>query len=436
MTLRSIARRQESVLLAFSVLLALFAPATVESGSPITEFPLSKIHSFPNAIAAGPDGNVWFCEGGSGKIGRATPDGLISEFSTSLAPVGITSGPDGNLWYVAVDEEFGGSLIGRLTPDGQRTEFSVFQGNLSGGIVAGPDGNLWFTQVGSTNSIGRITPAGVINTFPILGNAQHWQTSIALGPDGNLWFAEPGSRRIGRMSTVGETEEFEIPVGWGPFTIVAGPDGNLWFTGTNGIGRITTSGEVAVFPVAADALAVGPDGNLWFADSSGNRVGRLSIAFGKVVPDAIVAMPTANAGNFWIAAGPDGNVWFTESKGNAIGRIDLSAVCAPGTLCLGGRFEVSAAWEGGGSSGAGMPVSLTDRTGAFWFFQPSNLEVFIKILDSCAGTGSFNVYVNGLTHAGVTLTVTDKQTGASRSFVNPGGAAFSLLFDGSTFSCP
>lgn len=79
---------------------------------------------------------------------------------------------------------------------------------------------------------------------------------------------------------------------------------------------------------------------------------------------------------------------------------------------------------------------MTANTGYFWFFAPSNVEVFVKILDTCRESGKFSVYVNGLTHLGVTITVTDTQTGTSKTFVNPEGAPFSLLFDGETFACP
>jgi streptogramin lyase len=53
------------------------AAATPAVGS-ITEFSL-PFGSAPFGITAGPDGNLWFTE--SGKIGRITPSGTITEFS-------------------------------------------------------------------------------------------------------------------------------------------------------------------------------------------------------------------------------------------------------------------------------------------------------------------------------------------------------------------
>ena len=52
-------------------------------------------------------------------------------------------------------------------------------------IVSGPDGNLWFTNY-TNDSIGRITPAGVVSNFT--GAGISFPRGIVAGPDGNLWF--------------------------------------------------------------------------------------------------------------------------------------------------------------------------------------------------------------------------------------------------------
>jgi len=418
----------------------LFSVPAGASG-PITEFPIPTAGAQSLGITAGPDGNIWFCEGNATRIGRATPDGSITEFSTSLYPFGIVRGPDGNLWYTASnsDDFDPQGVIGRISPSGEETEFPV---SAPCDIAAGPDGNLWFTQCAfATNRIGRITPSGTVTSFELPRGIHDNPLSIVSGPDGSLWYTKPAAAKVGRITTSGSVTEFALPEGSYPATIVAGPDGNLWFaadpfTGDTRIGRITTNGEVTKFPIVASSLVTGPDGNLWFADTVGNRVGRLSIASGTAVVDLAVAVPTAGAFPFRIASGPDGNIWFTESQGNKIGRVDLSAVCGSGTLCLGGRFQVTAAWRNGSSSGTGTPAGVTPNVGSFSFFDPANVEVFVKILNACPSTGHFGVYVNGLTHLGVTVTVTDLRTGVSRDFVNPTGSPFSLIFDGSTFACP
>ena len=81
----------------------------------ITEFPLPTALAFgiPGAIAAGPDGNVWFGEPRVGQIGRITPAGVITEFAVPSGgqAYGITAGPDDNLWFT---EAFPVRGIGRV----------------------------------------------------------------------------------------------------------------------------------------------------------------------------------------------------------------------------------------------------------------------------------------------------------------------------------
>ena len=68
-------------------------------------------------------------------------------------------------------------------------------------IAAGPDGALWFTNHDS-NSIGRITPAGVITTYT--SAALDGPEGITAGPDGALWFTQNRSNTIGRITTAGK----------------------------------------------------------------------------------------------------------------------------------------------------------------------------------------------------------------------------------------
>ena len=410
-------------------------PARTGASGPITEFPVPTANSFPAGITAGPDGNVWFAESSGMKIGRITPQGSITEFPTTAPPLGITVGSDGNLWYAAADFDFGiNQAIGRVSPSGEVKEFPLSVPACW--IAAGPDGKLWFTSCSAgSNAIGRVGIDGAITMFSLPSGSGHYPSSIAAGPDGNLWYTVPITRQIGRITIAGAIMEFPLPAapGRNPTSIVAGP-GGLWFIDGDKIGRITTGGEVAEFDVAASGLGLGPDGNLWFASS--DKIGRLSIVADRVDVQAEIVIPTASPAVGAITSGPDGNLWFTEGLGNKIGRVDLSAVCAANALCLGDRFQVTAAWQGGGSSGTGKPAPVTANVGLFTFFDPANVEVFVKILNSCGASGTYNVYVNGMTHLGVTVTVTDMRTGVSRDFVNPVGEPFSLIFDGSTFACP
>ena len=93
------------------------------------------------------------------------------------------------------------------------------------------------------------------------------------------------------------------------------------------------------------------------------------------------------------------------------------------TLCLNSRrFSARVAWTtSGGTTGSGQAFSLTDTTGAFWFFDPTNMELVVKVLDGRSVNGRFWVFYGSLTNVGFTLTVTDGLTGATRTYVNPQG---------------
>src|SRR5438128_1257648 len=94
----------------------------------ITEFPTPTPTGFPDMIATGADGNLWFTEQVPA-IGRITPSGTITEFPiddrvTSFgtsSPYYITGGPDGNLWFTDNND----AAVYRITTAGVITRFPV-----------------------------------------------------------------------------------------------------------------------------------------------------------------------------------------------------------------------------------------------------------------------------------------------------------------------
>jgi streptogramin lyase len=293
-------------------------PATFPVDAALLEFAIPSPNSQPQGITAGPDGNLWFTESATGKIGRITPSGIITEFllPSGRPPLGITAGPDGNVWY---SRQFGG--VGQITPSGVVTEFPG--GFEVGGIAAGPDGNLWLAYL---TAMRRITPSGVATNFPLcLGcptSTTPFAYGITAGPDGNLWFTED-SGLIGRISPAGSIDQFRVFSCCSPVGITAGPDGNTWFVQSTvgGIGRITPGGQASTSLTSCCpwGIAAGPDGALWFTKQNLDSIGRITTS-GTVTEFALAA----GSGPYGITAGPDGNVWFTESGGNRIGRVPAS----------------------------------------------------------------------------------------------------------------
>jgi ELWxxDGT repeat protein len=104
--------------------------------------------------------------------------------------------------------------------------------------------------------------------------------------------------------------------------------------------------------------------------------------------------------------------------------------CAPSStrLCLNGdRFAVEVAWKDfQGKTGAGAAVELTGDTGYFWFFDPANVELVLKVLDGTPLNGHHWVFYGALSSVQYKITVTDTATGKIEIYENPSGRLASV----------
>ncbi len=198
--------------------------------------------------------------------------------------------------------------------------------------------------------------------------------------------------------------------------------GDHWVTGD-------ISCQFLAIPATSPAVvyAAGPNG------VSQSRDGGVSwSAIGNGLPGSQITALVVDAGGSTLHAGTlgQGVFAFTTSP---------PTPCAAGdtTLCLhGGRFAVSASYAtAAGQAGAGHAVSLTDDSAYFWFFSPSNVEVFLKVVDGCALNGHFWIFGSGLTDVQTRLVVTDSVTGVLRTYVNPQNTAFEPVEDTGALPC-
>jgi PKD repeat protein len=203
-------------------------------------------------------------------------------------------------------------------------------------------------------------------------------------------------------------------------------------------GTIVVQGSTASPPVAGFNFS--PSGpvmgsSVTFTDTSTNTPTSWSWNFGDPASGTSNTSTSQNPTHVFAAAG---TYTVTETATNAAGSntatksVTVSAggasVCTPDatTLCLtGGRFMVQMVWtKPDNSSGDGNAVKLTDDSGYFWFFDPTNIEAVMKVLNGCSINNAYWVFLAGLTNVEVATTVTDTQTGAVYTNTNPQGTAF------------
>ena len=98
------------------------------------------------------------------------------------------------------------------------------------------------------------------------------------------------------------------------------------------------------------------------------------------------------------------------------------------------RFKVEVVWQTPKGGGRAQAESLTDDTGYFWFFNSSNVEIVIKVLNACSTFGRYWVFVAGLTNVEVDIEVTDTFTGTTKRYGNPLGRPFPPILDTNAFS--
>jgi virginiamycin B lyase len=334
----------------------LLAPAAASAAPTVQEFSAGlPVGTHPAAVAAGPDGAVWFTEAGKpATLGRITPDGTVTSMPSGAGSgpaAGIALGADGNLWFTVAGVP---GALGRMTPAGKSTTFTA---GLAGDgqpadLAAGPDGALWFTELRS-GRVSRIALDGTITEGAAAGPAASPQ-GIVRGTDGALWWSQQvaGGWIVRLDPATGALRTFAPPSAGRPFDLAAGADGAIWFTalagpgsddggeeagdsagtGSDGaqgvIGRIAADGTIAEQGLGTTnkpgAIATGPDGALWFTLKGRAALGRVDASgyFG------VLPLP-AGGSTVDLTTGPDGSLWYTAQGPDRIGRVTLNPSESP-----------------------------------------------------------------------------------------------------------
>ncbi len=321
-----------------------------------SEFSLPQ-GSFPQLMAMGRDGTIYFAQGNANKISRvASPSsadsGRLSVQDYAIPtpnsfPIGIAVGPDGSAWFT----EKNGHKIWRLDPNANSiTEYATPTANSGPvGIAFGPDGAVWFTEA-DANKVGRVDPKDPkkIQEFSV-PTADSSPIYITPGPDQAMWFVEVKGHKLGRVDpNGGAVQEFATTTPKsGPTCVITGPDNALWVSELNAdkIARFDVSAKKFTDEIAIDSRKNGPhsgpailvngaDGNIWFTEMYGNQIARLDPRNKQVheftAPSAVkLAQAAAPPGPNASAAAGGKPAWRDENRSDAAGTSDTGG---PGSI--------------------------------------------------------------------------------------------------------
>lgn len=95
---------------------------------------------------------------------------------------------------------------------------------------------------------------------------------------------------------------------------------------------------------------------------------------------------------------------------------------------LGGRFRISVTGVDFSEStfvGKSVPLSSTDSA-LFWFFQPANFELLIKMVDGCSLNDRYWVYYAATTNVAFTIRVYDSFADVSKFYSNALGSTVDI----------
>jgi virginiamycin B lyase len=318
--------------------IGLLAVAAVAAAGPagaathkITQFTMKSPGNQPGDMTIGNDGNVWFVDHATNKIGRITRTGGIAGFAAKKGshPTSITTGSDGAVWFT----ETATNTIGRTTTGSNMTHFALPAAIKSArGITAGPDGRIYVAGYSSHN-IGVFDPTThKWHIFATLA-AGSGPVRMTTGADGNLYVTESKKHAVAEITVPGKVVSvIGLPVGAAASRIVSGPDGNLWVTepGLNKVAIVTPGGgtphQISVSGKPT-GIAAGPETLpkaefMWVtlqSGTGGNAIGRIPVVAPRTVKK--YALPTPKSLPSGITVGADGNIWFSEAGKNRIGKL-------------------------------------------------------------------------------------------------------------------
>lgn len=378
----------------------------------VTKFALPTPGRSSNAIAAAPDGSVWFGEQALPGLGHLFPNGTLVEYQwpfddsgsgnlcssrTSIWGIALW---DGKVW---ASDVAGNQLVGLDPANDSLTRVSVpTKGAYPYTMTVGPDGqSLWFTEL-FASKIGRLFPNQTIKEYTV-GNGQATPTQVTFANDTLGYFVNVGS---GLNSLPPAAFSFnpqavsssQALVGgnqtlYSPNSLSLG-DGGLWLTQHaassvvfyNFTGRTWTTYPTSTVSYIDTTLPYWVQTNgtqLWFNEHYANRMADLDTKTGTITEYSLADPPISNSSqieNALTFALGGNRVWFTEWTANYVGFVNPaigpgfdvnSQRSVPVNLPLGGKTTFDVGVEGNSS----QRLSVQFSTSQTFTSVPQNLTI-------------------------------------------------------------
>ncbi len=393
--------------------------------------------------------------------------------------VSIAMSPDGSRLYAAGFGlmSFARGDAGELELAGSIETHAI--GSFVGLEVSPGGSHIYVLGAYGTAVVSRDPASDEMEIVQIFGPDLSYR-SLAFSPDGAFGYAlvsldcdQTGCRRalaiLERDLTTGMLTQRDTILGPGsmpfesPRAVVVSPDGEQVYVSSiqygalsvSGFSRNPADGSLAFLDIAFDGeptdagyyghqpLAIAADGRHLYATKVASdalvvferdpETGRLALleTHGDDLGTAGLAGPVA------VAVRPDNQlVYVAGGTGSAVAAFSRRCLPAAGACAGGDRFRIDVAWRDfigrGGDAGRLEPAGDSSRI--FYYLNPDNWEMLVKVLDGCGYNDRWWVFAAATTNLETSLRVTDTWTGQRRTYSNTLGEAAPAITDTAAFA--
>jgi streptogramin lyase len=405
----------------------------------VTSYALGKAAE-PLAIAENAN-YVWVAdqhkENGKRLIYQFQEDGTSTSFAlpSAITVTSLAAGPDGNLWFCGsyVSKKTSVAGYGYVTPSGATKlyELKASPEPLLTSIAAGSDGDLYATD--ENGNIDQISPAtGAVTTFSVGGHPSSITNSSNV-----MVYSDASSAQLSVITKAGKFVVYPAPSGERPGFLARKSDGTVLYIDTennsNAIGTFEPSKGIYESEAQAPNAGLrylynGPDGNMWFTDAYGHVGAYLKFILQTNPPS--ISLDTTTCSTTFTVSEPNYSGSFSVASGNS-----AVASVSPATGTASTTFTVTETGSGSttisvqdsmqnvvalpvssAGDGSGNPVTFEYTGGSQCFIVPQNItDITVTAVGAAGGPGAGGGSNGG--SATATISVTPGETLA----VNVGG---------------